>query len=67
MGRGGGRKDEEVQSGLGDSTFVGGPTQARVPISAPGPAVFIESRRRGGENNIDHIHTIFAIPERLRG
>jgi hypothetical protein len=59
-------KMKEVQSGLGDTYFAwAGPTTKGkgAYFRIQGPAVFIEYAPQGaGENNIDHIHTIYRDP-----
>jgi hypothetical protein len=59
-------KMKEVQSGLGDTYFAwaGSTTKGKgAYFRIQGPAVFIEYAPQGaGENNIDHIHTIYRDP-----
>jgi hypothetical protein len=59
-------KMKEVDSGLADTYFAwAGPTSngRGAYFRIQGPAVFIEYAPQGaGENNIDHIHTIYRDP-----
>jgi hypothetical protein len=59
-------KMKEIQSGLPDTYFAwAGPTTngKGAYFRIQGPAVFIEYAPQGsGENNIDHIHTIYRDP-----
>ena len=57
---------KEIQSGIGDTYFAwAGPTTAGkgAYFRIQGPAVFIEYAPQGqGDNNVDHIHTIYRDP-----
>ncbi|HET9469004.1 MAG TPA: DUF3500 domain-containing protein [Vicinamibacterales bacterium] len=59
-------KMKEIQSGIADTYFAwAGPTTAGkgAYFRIQGPAVFIEYAPQGqGENNVDHIHTIYRDP-----
>jgi hypothetical protein len=59
-------KMKEIQSGIADTYFAwAGPTTAGkgAYFRIQGPAVFIEYAPQGqGDNNIDHIHTIYRDP-----
>jgi hypothetical protein len=59
-------KMKEIQSGIADTHFAwAGPTTAGkgAYFRIQGPAVFIEYAPQGqGDNNIDHIHTIYRDP-----
>jgi hypothetical protein len=59
-------KMKEIESGLAETYFAwAGPTTAGkgAYFRIQGPAVFIEYAPQGqGENNIDHIHTIYRDP-----
>lgn len=59
-------KMKEIESGLADTYFAwaGATTNGRgAYFRVHGPAVFIEYAPQGaGENNIDHIHTIYREP-----
>ena len=59
-------KMKEIQAGIGDTYFAwAGPTTngKGAYFRIQGPAVFIEYAPQGaGDNNIDHIHTIYRDP-----